>query len=241
MINTNSNLHHHNADKAALEKFGSIAADWWDPKGPMKALHQINPLRLSYLERHISLSGQKILDLGCGAGLLSESLAQKSAEVTAIDLSSEVLEIAKAHAIESQLEINYQLIAAESLAESHPHSFDVISCMELLEHVPDPSAIIQSCKTLLKPNGLVFFSTLNRTLKSYAFSIILAEYVLNYLPKGTHQYSQFIRPSELTHWAEDAGLELIDIQGIGYDPLHSEFKFSPKVDVNYCLCFRLPE
>jgi 2-polyprenyl-6-hydroxyphenyl methylase/3-demethylubiquinone-9 3-methyltransferase len=229
-----------NFKQTELDNFGALAKQWWDPKGPMRALHQLNPLRLAFIQRHMVLNDQAILDVGCGAGLLSEALAEQGAKTTAIDLSPEVITVAKQHAQTNHLSIDYQVIAVETLATNHPHSFSAISCMEMLEHVPDPAAILKACADLLKPQGLLFLSTLNRTLKSYLLAIAAAEYILNYLPKGTHEYSQFIKPAELAHWADAAGLEMVDMQGISYHPLANEFRFSHKVDVNYLMAFRRP-
>jgi len=227
---------HLNVDPAEIQKFDALADEWWDPKGPMQALHQLNPLRLSFIKTHATVFGKRVLDVGCGAGILSEALAKEGAIVSAIDLSPAALRVAKEHAISQNLNIDYQEIALETLMPSH--SFDVISCMELLEHVPNPAELIQQCARLVRPGGFVFFSTLNRNLKAYALAILAAEYLLNILPKGTHRYDQFIKPSELNQWATNTHLNLVDLQGIRYHPLSQSFKFSSSVDVNYLMCFQ---
>ncbi len=220
-----------------IHKFDALAQEWWNPEGPMRALHQLNPLRVEFMQRHMSFEGKKILDVGCGAGILSECLAELGAKVTAIDMSANVLRVAREHADQKNLTIDYRQILVEEFESEE--KFDGISCMELLEHVPSPQRVIEACAGLLKPGGLVFFSTLNRTFKSYALAIIAAEYVLNILPKGTHSYAQFIRPSELNHWAEASGLELLELQGVSYQALSRCFNLSPSVEVNYMMCFRL--
>lgn len=225
-----------NFNREEIQKFDALANEWWDPKGPMQALHQLNPLRLSFIQRHTPLLGKNILDVGCGAGLLTEALAKEGATVSGLDLSPAALLVASEHARSEQLSIDYQECALENF---HPaHRFDIITCMELLEHVPNPVELIQQCARLLKPEGLVFFSTLNRNLKAYALAIVAAEYLLNILPKGTHSYAQFIRPSELNTWAEAAHLSLVDLQGISYHPLQQNFALSKTVSVNYMMCFR---
>ena len=226
-----------NLDPAEIAKFGAIAEDWWNPEGKMKPLHLLNPLRLEYITKHTDLNNKKILDIGCGGGILSEAMAKKGADVTGIDVSAEVINIAQQHAKQNNLTICYQLISAEALAQQQPEHFDVITCMELLEHVPDPSSIIQACATLIKPNGTLFFSTVNRNLKSYLTAIIGAEYIFHLLPKGTHDYSKLIRPSELSRWASRAGLTLKDMSGIRYKFLDGSFELCQNVQVNYLACF----
>ncbi len=227
-----------NADLNELSKFSLLAERWWDPQGEMRPLHEINPLRLDYVKNHCLLEGQTVLDIGCGGGLLTEALAKSGAHATGIDLSLALIAVAKAHAKENQLIIDYQAISAESLAEKHPHSFDVITCMELLEHVPDPVKLIAACAKLIKPNGQIFFSTINRNLKAFLFTIIGAEYIAHLLPKGTHDYRQFIRPSELTQWARMSHLKLIDLTGIRYSILSRKFSLSDDVSANYLMCLK---
>lgn len=222
-----------NIDPAEIEKFDAIAANWWNPNGEMELLHSLNPLRLKYIESWVALNNQAVLDVGCGGGILSESLACRGAHVTGIDLSDGCIEAAKSHAKKNNLEINYQLCSVEEMALNHPNEFDVITCMEMLEHVPNPVSIINACAQLLKPNGTLFFSTLNRNFKSFFYAIIGAEYLTKRLPRGTHHYAKFIRPSELTQWACEANLTLNDIIGIEYNILKSTFNLSPNVDVNY--------
>src|SRR3989338_709229 len=227
-----------NTDATEIAKFSAMADEWWNPDGPMKPLHALNPLRLAYLHQHAVLTEKNVLDLGCGAGILTESLAKAGAIATGIDMSESVITIAKKHATQSQLTIDYQCIDAETLSKNHGNYFDVITCMEMLEHVPDPLSIIQAAEKMLKPSGKLFFSTINRNIKSFFSAIIGAEYILNLLPKGTHHYQKFIRPSELTAWAEKNNLTLCDIQGIAYHPLKNTFSFSTSVDVNYLICFQ---
>lgn len=228
---------HPNVSPEEIAKFESFAANWWDPQGEMKPLHQLNPLRLNYIQNQVQLSQQKIVDVGCGGGILSESLAKNGAEVTGIDLSAAALQIAREHAQRQQLPIHYQNIAVEEMAERHPAQFDTVTCMELLEHVPDPASVVKSCATLVKPGGTVFFSTLNRNLKSFFLAIVAAEYMLRLLPRGTHHYGQFIKPSELAKWARAAKLHLKNLQGIEYSPWNGTFRLSDNVDVNYLICF----
>lgn len=221
-----------------LKKFAAMANQWWDPNGPCKPLHGLNPLRLSYIENLVNIENKSVLDIGCGGGILSESMAQKGANVTAIDLAPELISVAKLHLLESKLKVDYQLIDVLDMAKLHPEKFDVITCMEMLEHVPDPLLVVQQIKKLLKPQGLVFFSTLNRNLKSYIYSILGAEYFLKLLPKGTHDYEKFIRPSELTQFSRKNQLTLIDLQGVAYNPLNSQFSFTEDISVNYLACFK---
>lgn len=225
-----------NIDKEELAKFSDLAQDWWNPAGKMKPLHLINPVRLKYIEQQITLKGKHVLDVGCGGGLLSEALAKHGAIVTGVDMSESLIDVAKNHAEQQQLNINYQCQDIEILTKD-AQRFDIITCMELLEHVPDPQRMIKNCAALIKPGGKLFFSTINRNFKAYLYTIVGAEYVFNLLPKGTHDYAQFIRPSELTQWAESGGLRLLDITGIHYHPLKNEFDLSRDVSVNYLACF----
>lgn len=227
----------HNFSQDEIDHFNHFAKDWWDPQGSMKPLHLLNPLRYRYIEQHTSISGKKILDVGCGGGLLSERLAQAGAEVTGIDLSEAALTLAKTHAKTNHLQIDYQKTTVEAFAATHPETFDLITCMEMLEHVPDPSAVIQACAHAVRPQGLLFFSTINRSMKAYIEAILGAEYILRLLPKGTHTYSKFIRPSELDAAARHAGLKLIDFSGIGYNPFTESFKLKADLSVNYLCCY----
>jgi len=224
-----------NIDRDEIEKFDQLASGWWDPEGDFKPLHEINPLRLQFIEEKVELSGLAVVDIGCGGGILSESMAVSGAQVTGIDMASATLSVARAHAKANGLKINYQEISAEAFALKQPGSFDIITCMELLEHVPDPSSVIQACASLVKPDGHVFFSTINRNPKSYLFAILGAEYLLRLLPKGTHDYGKFIRPSELESWARRSDLVTQDLIGMTYNPLTQVYKLSPDVDVNYLI------
>jgi len=222
-----------NIDPAEIAKFEELASRWWDDQGEFKPLHEINPLRLQYINERTELANRKILDVGCGGGILSESMALKGAQVTAIDMGKAPLSVARLHALETEVDIDYQQITVEELAAKKPGEFDAVTCMEMLEHVPDPASVIQACKTLVKPGGSVFFSTINRNPKAYALAILGAEYILNMLPKGTHDYDKFIRPSELDEWARQSGLELKDIIGISYNPFTKIYKLNHDVNVNY--------
>ena len=224
-----------NIDLDEVEKFASLAARWWDKDSEFKPLHDINPLRLNYIKEQCggSLKGKRILDVGCGGGILCESLALEGAEVVGIDLAEAGLEVAKLHLLESGLDVNYQKITAEEFAESNAETFDIVTCMEMLEHVPEPSSIIKSCSKLAKPQGKVFFSTINRNPKSYFFAIVGAEYVLNLLPKGTHNYEKFIRPSEIDRWARRNNLSINSIIGMTYNPITKRYKLEKDVSVNY--------
>lgn len=226
-----------NVDPAELDKFQSIASRWWDPESEFKPLHDINPLRVEYIEQHCNgLEGKKVLDIGCGGGILAEALAANGAKVTGIDLAEKSLNIANMHLHESDLEVDYQLISAEEMAEKNPQQYDVVTCLEMLEHVPDPASIIKAASQCLKPDGHIFFSTLNRNPKSFLLAIVGAEYLLNMLPKGTHQYDSFIKPSELSRAARNNGLEVCDISGIIYNPLTQHYKLSDSdIDVNYLM------
>ncbi|MBP0594608.1 bifunctional 2-polyprenyl-6-hydroxyphenol methylase/3-demethylubiquinol 3-O-methyltransferase UbiG [Paraburkholderia sp. LEh10] len=227
-----------NADPHELQKFSDLAHRWWDPNAEFKPLHELNPVRLNWIDAHAHLAGKRVLDIGCGGGILSESMATLGADVKGIDLSHEALGVADLHSLESGVTVNYEEIAAEALAAREPASFDVVTCMEMLEHVPDPSKIVEACRTLVKPGGWVFFSTLNRNVKSYLLAVIGAEYLARMLPKGTHDYARFIRPSELAGFARAVGLQTVDIKGITYNPLTRHFGLSGDTDVNYLLACR---
>ena len=224
-----------NIDLDEVEKFGSLAARWWDKDSEFKPLHDINPLRLNYIKEQCggSIKDKRILDVGCGGGILCESLALEGAEVVGIDLAEAGLEVAKLHLLESGLDVNYQKITAEEFAESNAETFDIVTCMEMLEHVPEPSSIIKSCSKLVKPQGRVFFSTINRNPKSYFFAIVGAEYVLNLLPKGTHNYEKFIRPSEIDKWARRNNLSIASMIGMTYNPITKRYRLEKDVSVNY--------
>ena len=222
-----------NFDQSELDKFAALANRWWDVEGPQRPLHALNPVRLQYVADRAPLRGRRVLDIGCGGGLLSESLAQAGADVTAIDLAPELVKVARLHALETGVDIDYRVQAAEDLAAEQPHSFDVVTCMEMLEHVPDPSAIIAACRTLLKPDGQLFLSTINRTPAAFAVAIVGAEYVARLLPKGTHHYQEFIRPAELSRWLREAGLQLQDVSGMAYEPWRNRARLSRRTDINY--------
>ncbi|MBL3526516.1 MAG: bifunctional 2-polyprenyl-6-hydroxyphenol methylase/3-demethylubiquinol 3-O-methyltransferase UbiG [gamma proteobacterium endosymbiont of Lamellibrachia anaximandri] len=222
-----------NVDHAEISKFEELASRWWDPHSEFKPLHEINPLRLGYIDDIASLSGKRVLDVGCGGGILSESMATKGAGVTGIDMGEAPLQVARLHLLETGLEVNYERIPVERLAAEQPASFDVVTCMEMLEHVPNPASVVNACATLVKPGGHLFFSTLNRNPKSYLFAIVGAEYLLRLLPRGTHDFSKFIRPSELDRWIRGAGLETKDMTGLVYNPLSRSYRLGPDVDVNY--------
>lgn len=226
-----------NVDPIEIKKFDDLSEEWWDPNGSMKPLHQLNPIRLQYIKDHAEIVEKKVLDVGCGGGLLSEAMARDAADVTGIDLSESVIQIAKQHAEKKRVIVNYQCIDIDTIAQSHQGKFDVVTCMEMLEHVPDPLAILQACASCLKPGGRFFVSTINRTLKSYLGAIIGAEYILGLLPKGTHDYSKFIRPSELTQWAKQASLQLKNLQGLSYKPFTNAFSLSDDVSINYMACY----
>ena len=224
-----------NADPAELEKFSKLAHRWWDPAGEFRPLHEINPLRLDWIARHASLEGAAVLDVGCGGGILAEAMAQRGAKVTGIDLSEKALKVAQLHLLESRLEVRYEDVSAETYAATHAGEFDVITCMELLEHVPEPAAMVAACARLVRPGGQVFFSTINRNPKSYLFAVVGAEYVLRLLPKGTHDYLRFIKPSELSRWCREAGLRIDELIGMSYNPITKRYRLGRDCDVNYLL------
>ena len=230
-----------NVSQAELDKFNSLASRWWDPQGPQKALHALNPARLRYVADRVALRDATVLDVGCGGGLLSEALAAEGARVTAIDLAPDLLKVARLHGLESGVQVDYRQQSVESLAAERPGSFDAITCMELLEHVPDPVSVVAACATLLKPGGRLFLSTLNRTPAAFALAIVGAEYVARMLPKGTHRYRDFIRPSELAGWLRGQGLQLEDVSGLAYAPWRDAARLSRRTDVNYLACARKPE
>jgi len=224
-----------NVDPLELEKFSQLAHRWWDPTSEFKPLHDINPLRLDYIDRLAGLAGKTVLDVGCGGGILAESMAARGARVTAIDLAEKPLKVAQLHLLESGQEVDYRMIAAEALASEMPAAFDVVTCMEMLEHVPDPAATVRACGGLAKPGGLLFFATLNRNPKSYLLAIIGAEYVLNLLPRGTHDYANFIKPSELASMCRDSGLTVAGLTGMTYNPLTKVYSLGKDTAVNYIL------
>ncbi|OUR77944.1 bifunctional 3-demethylubiquinol 3-O-methyltransferase/2-polyprenyl-6-hydroxyphenol methylase [Colwellia psychrerythraea] len=238
-----------NVNEDEIAKFEQVASQWWDLTGDFKPLHQINPLRVQFISQHLALQTKdidskngfydaQIIDVGCGGGILSESLAKLGANVTGIDMGTEPLNVAKLHALETGLAINYQKITAEEKAQQNPGDFDVVTCMEMLEHVPDPASVIQACSTLVKSGGLIFFSTLNKSIKAYLLAILAAEKVLKIVPDGTHDHDKFIRPSQLIGWAEEHGLKCIDASGIHYNPITGNHKLNDSLDVNYILCCR---
>ncbi len=224
-----------NVDQGEVGKFDQLASRWWDPKSEFRPLHEINPLRLEWVNKLAPLAGKKVIDIGCGGGILSESMAALGADVTGIDMAPTPLQVAKLHLKETGLQVDYQQITAEHMAEEHAGEFDVVTCMEMLEHVPDPASVVKACAQLVKPGGMVFLSTINRNPKSFAMAIVGAEYILKLLPKGTHEYAKFIRPSELANWCRSAGLETGDMTGIHYNPLTQRYTLGPGVDVNYLL------
>ncbi len=223
----------HNYDEQELAKFAALAAHWWDPRGELKTLHQINPLRMQYISAKLPLSGAKIVDIGCGGGILAESMALAGAQVTAIDMNKPIIEVAKLHQLETGTEVEYLHTSAEDLAKARPQQYDAVICFEMLEHVPAPAEVVAACATLVKPGGHVFFSTLNRNPKSYLFAILGAEYLLRILPKNTHDYAKFIRPSELSAWARDEHIQAKELKGIAYNPFTEHFKLTNDTSVNY--------
>jgi len=230
-----------NADPSEIQKFSEVAHHWWDIHSEFRPLHEINPLRLEWIHARASLQGKKVIDVGCGGGILAESMAKKGAFVTGIDLSEKALKVADLHSLESGLTIRYQSISAEQMAEQEADEHDVVTCMEMLEHVPDPRSIIAACAKLVKPGGFVFFSTLNRNPKSYLYAILGAEYVLKMLPKGTHDYAKFVTPAELSQSIRAAGLELLSLRGIGYNPLTKMYSLNSNVSVNYLVACHRPK
>jgi 2-polyprenyl-6-hydroxyphenyl methylase / 3-demethylubiquinone-9 3-methyltransferase len=232
-MNTNTNVDH-----AELEKFSALASRWWDPNSEFRPLHQINPLRLDWIEGLAALNGKRVLDVGCGGGILAEAMARLGASVKGIDLAEKSLKVAQLHGLESGVKVDYEAISAEDLAAREPASFDVVTCMEMLEHVPDPNATIAACAQLTKPGGWVFFSTLNRNPKSFLFAIVGAEYILRLLPRGTHEYAKFIKPSEMADGARDAGLELHELIGMTYNPITKVYALGRDTDVNYLMAYR---
>jgi 2-polyprenyl-6-hydroxyphenyl methylase/3-demethylubiquinone-9 3-methyltransferase len=229
-----------NVDPAEISKFAAAAPRWWDPDGEFRPLHDLNPARLDYIEARAGLAGRRVLDVGCGGGLLAEGMARRGARVTGVDLASEALEVARLHALESDIAVEYRQVDVEALAASEPAAYDLVTCLEMLEHVPDPSAVVRALARLVRPGGDVICSTINRNAKAFALAIVGAEYLLRLLPMGTHRYGRLIRPSELAGWARAAGLELADLAGLEYDPLAHKARVSSDVSVNYLADFRRP-
>jgi 2-polyprenyl-6-hydroxyphenyl methylase/3-demethylubiquinone-9 3-methyltransferase len=224
-----------NVDPAELAKFSELAHRWWDPASEFRPLHEINPLRLAWIERHVPLAGAHVLDVGCGGGILAESMARRGARVTGIDLSEKALKVAQLHLHESRLQVDYALAAPETYAQAHAGEFDAVTCMELLEHVPDPASTVAACARLARPAGRLFFSTINRNPKAYLLAVIGAEYLLELLPRGTHDYTRFVKPSELARWCRAAGLRELDLAGMSYNPLTRAYRLGADCDVNYLL------
>jgi 2-polyprenyl-6-hydroxyphenyl methylase/3-demethylubiquinone-9 3-methyltransferase len=229
-----------NVSAAEVHHFDALASRWWDPEGDLRTLHDLNPARVEWIAASTTLAGARVVDVGCGGGLLSEALAARGASVTGIDLSAAALSVARLHLLETNLDVRYAETAAEDLAREQPGTFDVVACMELLEHVPDPAALVASCARLARPGGMLFFSSISRTPKAWALAIVAAEYVLGLVPRGTHRYEQLVRPSELDAWARQAGLALVDLAGLLYDPTSRTCRFDDRPDVNYVACFRRP-
>ena len=229
-------MSHDNVSAAEIAKFGALANRWWDPNGPQRPLHELNPARLAYIAARTRLPGARVLDVGCGAGLLSEAMARDGAVVTGLDMAPELVEVARIHLLESQLNVEYRLQSVEAIASQMPAAFDAITCMEMLEHVPDPGSVLRACATLLKPGGRLFVSTLNRTPLAFAVAIVGAEYLAGLLPKGTHDYKSFIRPAELSGWLREAGLQLEDVSGLAYDPIRRKAWVNRRTDINYLAC-----
>ncbi len=228
-----------NADPAELAKFSELAHRWWDTESEFRPLHQINPLRLAWIDDIVPLAGKRVVDIGCGGGILADAMARKGAEVLGIDLAGKALKVAQLHALEAQTQgVSYREVSAEALAAEQPERFDVVTCMEMLEHVPDPSSVVRACATLVKPGGHVFFSTINRNAKAFVFAIVGAEYILNLLPRGTHEFAKFIKPSELAAYARAAGLDLEHTRGLEYNPLTRHYWLSANTSVNYMLGMR---
>ena len=222
-----------NIDPAEVAKFDQTASRWWDPNSEYKPLHDINPLRLDYIDDRAALKGKRVVDIGCGGGILAESMAVRGAQVVGVDMAGTALSVARLHTLESGVSVDYRQMTGEQLAETEPASFDVVTCMELLEHVPDPASLIAACARLVKPDGHVFFSTINRNPKSYLFAVLGAEYVLSMLPKGTHDFAKFIRPAELARWIRGAGLSLRELTGMSYNPINRHYYLGSDVSVNY--------
>ncbi|MDT8397673.1 MAG: bifunctional 2-polyprenyl-6-hydroxyphenol methylase/3-demethylubiquinol 3-O-methyltransferase UbiG [Pseudomonadales bacterium] len=239
-MSTDTDSATNNVDQSEIAKFEALASRWWDRNSEFKPLHDINPLRLGFIAGQINLAGQKVLDIGCGGGILAEAMARCGAHVTGIDMGEAPLAVARLHLLESGLAVDYHKAAAEDFARLHPQHFDVVTCLEMLEHVPDPASVIQSCARLLKPGGQLFVSTINRNPKAYLFAVIAAEYLLKLLPRGTHDYKKFIRPSELAQWARAAGLELVQSRGMTYNPLTGKYRLDADMDVNYLLQLSKP-
>ncbi len=229
-----------NADPLELQKFSDLAHRWWDPTSEFRPLHEINPLRLEWINARAPLAGKKVLDVGCGGGILAESMARKGANVTGIDLSEKALKVADLHSLESGVAVRYELIAAEALAAREPGQYDVVTCMEMLEHVPDPASIVQACATLVKPGGKVFFSTISRNPKAYLFAVLGAEYLLNLLPKGTHDYAKFIKPAELASFVRQADMTVDGLKGMTYNPITKIYSLNQDTDVNYLMACTRP-
>jgi 2-polyprenyl-6-hydroxyphenyl methylase/3-demethylubiquinone-9 3-methyltransferase len=229
-----------NADPSELQKFSDLAHRWWDPTSEFRPLHEINPLRLEWINSRIPLEGKKVLDIGCGGGILAESMARKGATVTGIDLSEKALKVADLHSLESGIQVRYELIAAEALAEREAGQYDVVTCMEMLEHVPDPASIVAACSQLVKPGGHVFFSTINRNPKSYMFAVIGAEYLLRLLPRGTHDYAKFITPAELSQFVRNSALQVETLRGMTYNPLTQIYSLNQDTSVNYLVACTRP-
>jgi len=229
-----------NADPLEIQKFSELAHRWWDPTSEFRPLHEINPLRLEWINAKVPLAGKRVIDIGCGGGILAESMARKGANVTGIDLSEKALKVADLHSLESGVSMRYKLIAAEAMAAEEPGQYDVVTCMEMLEHVPDPAAIVQACASLVKPGGHVFMSTLNRNPKAYLFAVLGAEYILRLLPKGTHDYDKFLTPAELSQFARSAGLDVNSMRGMGYNPLTKIYSLNNDTSVNYLMACTRP-
>ncbi|WP_372380610.1 bifunctional 2-polyprenyl-6-hydroxyphenol methylase/3-demethylubiquinol 3-O-methyltransferase UbiG [Xanthomonas sp. NCPPB 1754] len=232
-MNLNTHAKSSNFHQSELDKFAALANRWWDADGPQKPLHALNPVRLEYVSARLELAGARVLDVGCGGGLLSESMARLGAQVTAIDLAPELVKVARLHSLESGVQVDYRVQSVEDLAAEQPGSFDTVTCMEMLEHVPDPTAIIRACASLLKPGGKLFLSTLNRTPAAFALAVVGAEYIARLLPKGTHHYKDFIKPAELAAWLRNAGLQLEDVSGMLYEPWRNRARLSSRTEVNY--------
>jgi 2-polyprenyl-6-hydroxyphenyl methylase/3-demethylubiquinone-9 3-methyltransferase len=229
-----------NVDPAELKKFSDLAHRWWDPHGAFRPLHELNPVRMSWIERLVPLAGRRVVDVGCGGGILSEAMSAKGAQVLGIDLAGKSLQVARLHALESGATVQYRAVSAEQLAQEEPGGFDLVTCMEMLEHVPDPAQTIEACARLARPGGIVLFSTINRNLKSFVFAILGAEYLLRLLPRGTHEYARFLRPSELARGARACGLELRDLAGMHYNPLTQRFSLAGDTSVNYFMACARP-